>query len=117
GDSDDGGGQRREDELSPLRPRARGVLCGQSAQYNRAERPPGPNLGPVIGARATLQGLVVFDHLARFDEFSAEVAPLVRDGSVQYRESISEGLAAAPAAFIAMMAGRNLGKSLVRVAP
>ena len=114
---DNVGGPVLEAALSLLRPRARVVLCGLSAQYNQAERPPGPNLGPVIGARATLQGLVVFDHLARFDEFSAEVAPWVRDGSVQYRESISEGLAAAPAAFIAMMAGRNLGKSLVRVAP
>ncbi len=114
---DNVGGEVLEAALSLLRPRARVVLCGLSAQYNQADRPPGPNLGPVIGARATLQGLVVFDHLARFDEFSAEVAPLVRDGSVQYRESISEGLATAPAAFVAMMSGRNLGKSLVRVAP
>ena len=113
---DNVGGAVLEAALSLLRPRARVVLCGMSAQYNQAERPPGPNLGPVIGARATLQGLVVFDHLARFDEFSTEVAPLVRDGSVQYRESISEGLAAAPAGFVAMMSGRNLGKSLVTVA-
>ena len=112
---DNVGGPVLEAALSVLRPRARVVLCGLSSQYNQAERPPGPNLGPVIGARATLQGLVVFDHLARFDEFNAEVAPLVRDGRVQYRESISEGLAAAPAAFIEMMSGRNLGKSLVRV--
>ena len=111
------GGVVLEAALSLLRPQARVVLCGMSSQYNQAERPPGPNLGPVIGARATLQGLVVFDHLARFEEFSAEIAPLVRDGSVHYRESISEGLAAAPAGFIAMMAGKNLGKALVRVTP
>ncbi|KIQ96695.1 NADP-dependent oxidoreductase [Lysobacter sp. A03] len=113
---DNVGGPVLEAALSLLRPHARVVLCGLSAQYNQAERPPGPNLGPVIGARATLQGLVVFDHLARFDEFTAEVAPLVRDGSVQYRESISDGLAAAPAAFVATMSGQNLGKSLVRLA-
>lgn len=114
---DNVGGGVLETALSLLRPQARVVLCGMSSQYNQAERPPGPNLGPVIGARATLQGLVVFDHLARFDEFSAEVAPLVRDGSVQYREQISQGLAGAPAAFIAMMSGRNLGKSVVRLVP
>lgn len=113
---DNVGGPVLEAALSLLRPRARVVLCGLSAQYNQVQRPPGPNLGPVIGARAILQGLVVFDHLARFDEFTTEVAPLVRDGSVQYRESISEGLAAAPAGFISMMDGRNLGKALVRVA-
>lgn len=114
---DNVGGEVLETALSLLRPQARVVLCGMSSQYNQAQRPPGPNLGPVIGARAILQGLVVFDHLARFDEFAAEVAPLVRDGGLQYRESISEGLAQAPAAFIAMMSGRNLGKSLVRLAP
>lgn len=112
---DNVGGAVLEAALSVLRPRARVVLCGMSAQYNEAQRPPGPNLGPVIATRATLQGLVVFDHLARFDEFSAEVAPLLRDGSGQYRESISEGLAAAPAGFIAMLQGRNLGKALVRL--
>lgn len=114
---DNVGGPVLEAALSLLQTRARVVLCGMSAQYNQAQRPPGPNLGPVIGARAILQGLVVFDHLTRFDEFTTEVAPLVRDGRVQYRESISEGLASAPSAFIAMMAGRNLGKALVRVAP
>lgn len=114
---DNVGGPVLEAALSTLRTRARVVLCGMSAQYNQAQRPAGPNLGPVIGARAILQGLVVFDHLARFAEFTADVAPLVRDGRMQYRESISEGLAAAPAAFIAMMSGRNLGKALVRVAP
>ncbi|QOW22039.1 NADP-dependent oxidoreductase [Novilysobacter avium] len=112
---DNVGGPVLEAALSLLRPRARAVLCGLSSQYNQGERPPGPNLGPVIAARATLQGLVVFDHLDRFDEFTNEVAPLVRDGSVQYRESVSDGLASAPAAFIAMMSGRNLGKSLVRL--
>ena len=114
---DNVGGTVLEAALSLLRPRARVALCGMSAQYNQAQRPPGPNLGPVIGARAVLQGLVVFDHLPRLAEFTAEVAPMVRDGRVQYRESISDGLASASSAFIAMMAGRNLGKSLVKVAP
>ena len=114
---DNVGGSVLEAALSLLRPGARVVLCGMSAQYNQSQRPPGPNLAPVIAARATMQGLVVFDHLARLDEFIAEVGPLVRDGSVQYRESITDGLASAPAAFIAMLAGRNLGKALVRVAP
>ncbi|QOY62731.1 NADP-dependent oxidoreductase [Lysobacter sp. H21R4] len=113
---DNVGGPVLEAALSLLRPQARVVLCGLSSQYNQGGRPPGPNLGPVIAARATLQGLVVFDHLDRFNEFTDEVAPLVRGGSVQYRESVSEGLASAPAAFIAMMSGRNLGKSLVRLA-
>lgn len=114
---DNVGGAVLEAALSLMRRNARVVLCGMSAQYNQAQRPPGPNLGPVIAARATLQGLVVFDHFSRFEEFIAEVAPLLRDGSLQYRESISDGLAAAPAGFIAMLQGKNLGKALVRLVP
>lgn len=37
--------------LTCLRRRARIVLCGLSGQYNDAMPPPGPHLGPVIGAR------------------------------------------------------------------
>jgi NADPH-dependent curcumin reductase CurA len=91
------------------------VLCGLIDQYNAAQRPPGPNLGPVIGARATLTGLVVYDHLDRFPEFLAEVAPALRRGEIRWREDVRRGLAAAPGAFVDLMQGANLGKLLVRV--
>ncbi len=113
---DNVGGRVLELALSLLRPRARVVLCGLIDQYNAAQRPPGPNLGPVIGARATLTGLVVYDHLDRFAEFTAEIAPRVQSGAIDYQEDLREGLAAAPQAFVDLMQGRNHGKLLVRVA-
>ncbi|MEO6926799.1 MAG: NADP-dependent oxidoreductase [Rhodanobacter sp.] len=112
---DNVGGAVLEAAIPLLRQRARVVLCGLSSQYNQDQRPPGPNLGPVIGARARLEGLVVYDHLHRFAEFHAEVAPLVRDGAVRYREEVSEGLASAAQAFVDLMQGKNRGKALVRV--
>lgn len=112
---DNVGGAVLEAAISLLRLRARVVLCGLSSQYNQDQRPPGPNLGPVIGARARLEGLVVYDHMDRFAEFQAEVAPLVRSGELRYREEVSEGLASAPQAFVNLMQGRNRGKTLVRV--
>jgi len=112
---DNVGGEVLEEALSLLRLRARVVLCGLSSQYNQDQRPPGPNLGPVIGARARLEGLVVYDHLDRFADFQAEVAPLVRSGVLRYREDMSEGLERAPQAFVDLMHGRNRGKTLVRV--
>ena len=44
-----------------------------------------------------------------------EVAPLVVDKRIKYREDIVDGLDAAPSALIGLFEGRNFGKMLVRV--
>ncbi|PYR42986.1 MAG: NADP-dependent oxidoreductase, partial [Acidobacteria bacterium] len=61
------------------------------------------------------KGFIVSDHYDRFAAFLREVAPLVRDGRIKFREDIVEGLDAAPAALIGLFEGRNFGKMLVRV--
>jgi NADPH-dependent curcumin reductase CurA len=65
----------------------------------------------------TVRGFTIFDHAASHDAFLAEVAPLVRDGRITYRETVAEGLEAAPAAFLRLLEGGNFGKQLVRVGP
>jgi NADPH2:quinone reductase len=40
----------------------------------------------------------------------------VRDGTLQYREDVVEGLSNAPAAFLGMLRGENFGKLIIRVA-
>ncbi len=112
---DNVGGRVLETALGMLRPRARVVLCGLIDQYNSEVRPPGPNLGPVIGARARLEGLVVYDHLDRFPEFVAEIGPKVADGRIRWLADVRDGLAAAPEQFVRLLEGRNIGKALVRV--
>jgi NADPH-dependent curcumin reductase CurA len=47
----------------------------------------------------------------------AEVGPWVRDGKVQYRETVLEGIDAIPRAFAGLFHGENIGKMLVRVGP
>ena len=93
---------------------ARVVLCGLMAQYNGAP-PVSLNPGLVIRARATMRGLVVYDHWARHAEMVAELAALVRNGRLKFREEIHQGLASAPAAFARLMEGRNQGKVLVAI--
>lgn len=112
---DNVGGAVLEAALSLLRPHARVVLCGLSDQYNRGERPPGPNLGPVIAARARLQGLVVYDYLHERERCRSELAAMLDAGTLRYREHIHDGLANAPAGFIGLLNGENLGKALVRL--
>lgn len=112
---DNVGGAVLETVLDQLALRARVVLCGLSDQYNRAQRPPGPNLGPVIGARARLEGLVVYDHLADFGICRQQLAGLIGAGQLHYREHIHHGLEQAAAGFIGLLRGENTGKALVAV--
>ena len=96
---------------------ARIVLCGMIEAYSMDKPPAGPWLGPVVGARATIKGLVVYDHVQRHNEMLRVIAPWIKAGTFKYREDIADGLTTAPAAFCALMRGQNFGKSLVRVGP
>jgi len=94
---------------------ARIPLCGLISGYNATTPEPGPNLLPLLVARATIQGFIVSDHVDRYGAALQEMAPLVRSGRLKYREDITEGLDAAVDAFIGLLEGRNFGKVLVRV--
>lgn len=96
---------------------ARIVLCGMIEAYSLDEPPVhGPFLGPVVSARATIKGLVVYDHLDRMAQMQQVVGRWIREGSFRYREDVTDGLENAPEAFCRLMRGGNFGKSLVRVA-
>lgn len=112
---DNVGGEVLKAALSILRRKARVILCGLSDQYNSSERPSGPNLGPVIGARARLEGLVVHDHLHDFAQCQTELAAMIDAGTLRYREELYYGLAQAPTGFIDLLNGKNLGKALVQL--
>ena len=114
---DNVGGDTLAAVLANLALRARVVLCGMIGMYNQDSPPPGPHLGPVIVARATLTGLVVFDFLDRLPELRRVVGRWIKEGKFHYREDISESLQQAPEAFCRLMRGQNFGKALVRIAP
>jgi NADPH-dependent curcumin reductase len=96
---------------------ARVVLCGLVDQYHAEAPPPQIPAGLIIGKRACLMGLVVYDFYDRWDAFLGEVAPLVREGSLAIAEDVVRGLDQAPALFEKLMEGRNVGKCIVEVAP
>ena len=99
---------------------ARLPICGLIAHYNATELPSGVDRIPmlmrdVITKRLTLRGFLVFDFAKQQPDFLAEVGPLVRDGRIQYREDIVEGLENAPRTLIGLLKGENFGKVIVRV--
>jgi NADPH-dependent curcumin reductase CurA len=115
---DNVGGDHLEAAIGAMRPFGRVIGCGAISRYSDADPSPGPrNLFMLFTKRLTMKGFIVSDHYARFGEFLAEVGPLVRDGSLRYRETIVEGIENAPEAFLGLLRGDNIGKMLVKVGP
>jgi NADPH-dependent curcumin reductase CurA len=114
---DNAGGAVLEAALANLAREARVVLCGMIEAYG-LDAPPanGPFLGPVVAARATIKGLVVYDHFHRLAEMQRVIGRWMRGGDFRYREDVTNGLEHAPEAFCRLMRGENFGKTLVRVA-
>jgi len=114
---DNVGGDLLTAALGNLALHARVVLCGMLEAYSAETPPPGPFLGPLVGARATMKGLVVYDWLAKMPELRRVVGGWIREGRFRYREDVTDGLDRAPEAFCRLMRGENFGKTLVRVGP
>ncbi len=89
------------------------VLCGLISQYNNPTPPPGPNLAPLMGARASILPLIVYDYPHLWDEFQAAASQWFAQGAIRYKEEIGEGLGAAPELFAKLMRGDNFGKTLI----
>jgi NADPH-dependent curcumin reductase len=96
---------------------ARVVMCGMVSEYNDRTPRPGPNLMSVVRKRIKIQGFIVSDSWHRFDEYRTLAAPLLKNGTLKYREDIVDGLDLAPEAFIGLLQGKNFGKLLVRLSP
>ena len=94
---------------------ARIALCGMIAGYDGAPLPlANPSL--LLINRIRLEGFIVSEHMEVWPEALAELGGLVASGKLRPRESIAQGLAAAPEAFLGLLKGRNFGKQLVQLA-
>ncbi|MGN6707292.1 MAG: NADP-dependent oxidoreductase [Rhodanobacter sp.] len=108
--------------LPLLNHHARVPVCGLIAHYNDDTLPPGPDRRPqlmatVLQKRIRMQGFVILDHYAdRFAAFREDMQAWLDAGRITLREDRVEGLENAPAAFIGLLQGRNLGKLVVHVA-
>ncbi|MEO0574811.1 MAG: NADP-dependent oxidoreductase [Pseudomonadota bacterium] len=112
---DNVGGDMLQAVMERLAIGARVVLCGLMAQYNSDEMPPGPNPGFIIKARATVRGMVVYDHEDARADMVRDVGQWINEGKVHYLEDRTHGIENAPGAFSKLMQGNNVGKALVVV--
>ena len=113
---DNVGGNILETVMERLSLSARVVLCGLMAQYNLEERLPGTNPSNIIRSRATVRGMVVYDHFHKQKDFVEDVLNWLDDGLITYREDVTEGIENAPESFCRLMKGQNFGKTIIKVA-
>ena len=95
---------------------ARIALCGMIAGYD-GQPLPMANPALLLVNRIKLEGFIVSEHMEVWGEALTELGGLVAAGKLKPRETVSEGLASAPAAFLGLLKGKNFGKQLVKITP
>lgn len=112
------GGEHLEVALERMNKGGRLVMCGMISLYNATDLPPGPrNLIHIVGKSLTMQGFIVSDFLDMLPEFYRDVPAWIGAGQLRWRETVLDGIENAPAAFLGLFSGDNIGKMLVRLAP
>ncbi len=90
------------------------AVCGMIAGYNGAPLPlTYPAL--ILVSRLKVQGFIVSEHMEFWPEALKELGALVATGKLRARESIAQGIEAAPEAFLGLLKGKNFGKQLVKL--
>ena len=114
---DNVGGEILDTVLTRIRMKARVVICGAISQYNNAGPVAGPkNYLSLLVNRARMEGIVVFDNVARFPQAIAELSGYLKAGQMKSKEDVVDGgVAAFPATLDKLFNGENFGKLVLRV--
>ena len=113
---DNVGGRVSDAVLPVMNTKARVVVCGQIASYDRRMATSRlPWLSVVLENRIRLEGFLVSDYGEHFPAALQALTMCWRAGLLRSRETIAHGLERAPEAFISMLQGGNIGKQLVHV--
>jgi NADPH-dependent curcumin reductase CurA len=113
---DNVGGTHLEAAIESMNNFGRIVFCGMISIYNATRPPRAPrNLVMAISKRLTLRGFIVNDHNNRLPQFLHEMGQWIKEGRIQWKETIVQGLENAPKAFLSLFTGESFGKMLVKL--
>ncbi len=111
---DNVGGEVLDNVLKRMNPFGRIAVCGLIATYN-GEPMPIHNLRSILFNRLLIKGFIVSEHIEHWPAALAELGTLVASGKMNYKETVANGLASAPQAFMGLLKGKNLGKQVVKL--
>jgi NADPH-dependent curcumin reductase CurA len=113
---DNVGGAHLEAALMAANNFGRFALCGMISQYNNTDLGEGVRgLVMAVGKSLTLRGFIVSNHTDLQEAYVKELAAWVAAGKFNHRQTVMEGIENAPAAFLGLFSGENLGKMLVKL--
>jgi NADPH-dependent curcumin reductase CurA len=93
---------------------SRVAMCGMISGYDGQPIPmAAPQL--ILVNRMKVEGFIVSEHMDVWPEALKELGTLVATGKLKYRESVAQGIASAPEAFMGLLKGKNFGKQLVKL--
>jgi len=108
------GGMILDAVLTRMNAFGRIALCGMIAGYDGQPLPMTyPQL--ILTNRLKIEGFIVSEHMEVWPEALKELGTLVGTGKLKPRETIAQGIAAAPEAFLGLLKGKNFGKQLVKL--
>ncbi|KAM9207553.1 prostaglandin reductase 1 isoform 2-T3 [Dugong dugon] len=92
------------------------AICGAMSTYNSTgPPPPGPPPEIIIFLELRMEGFVVTRWQGDVRQKALkDLLKWVSEGKIQYHEHIKEGFENMPAAFMGMLKGENLGKTIVK---
>ena len=115
---DNVGGAVLEAALFNMALHGRIACCGAVSQYDTGTPDPGPRGVPglIVVKRLMMQGFIVMDFHSDWPAAETQLAQWVQQGRVKVAEDVLDGLEAAPAGLVGLLAGDNIGKRMIKVA-
>ncbi len=108
------GGEVMDAILARMNAFGRMAVCGLISGYDG--QPYGvQNFRSILVNRLKVEGFIVSERMSLWPQALAELGAGVATGAIKYRETVAQGLEAAPEAFMGLLKGKNLGKQLVKL--
>jgi NADPH-dependent curcumin reductase CurA len=113
---DNVGGATLEAILPLMRLHGRVAVCGMIGQYNDADHPHGvTTLWQLVVNRLKVQGFITYDYPQHLAQAQTELDGWVAEGKLRPLANLRDGFEKLPEAFIDLMSGRTIGKTIVRI--
>ncbi len=115
---DNVGGDQLRSALNNLRKYGRIAMCGSISGYNNIN--PQPCLSDVevfkiTSKELTLRGFISGSHADMRPQQLVDISRWIKEGNIQYRETVFEGIESMPDAFAGLFHGENVGKMIIKL--